>query len=77
MKYPKISEGDKIKFCYLKMPNPLKSEVIATPNELPEKLGLSAYIDYDTQFEKAFLQPLKVIAEQRNWKVERRSTLFD
>lgn len=77
MKYPTISEGDKIKFCYLKMPNPLKSEVIATPNELPEKLGLSAYIDYDTQFEKAFLQPLKVIAEQRNWKVERRSTLFD
>lgn len=73
---PLISDGDKIKFCYLKLPNPLKSEVIAVHNELPKELNLERYINRTIQFEKSFLNPLKSIAEKRGWEVEERSTLF-
>jgi DNA polymerase elongation subunit (family B) len=73
---PLISDGDKVKFCYLKLPNPLRSEVIAVHNEMPKELKIDSYIDRATQFEKAFLKPLLSIASQRGWDVEERSTLF-
>lgn len=73
---PLISDGDKVKYCYLKMPNPLRSEVIAFHNEMPEELKIDSYIDRATQFEKTFLKPLLSIASQRGWDVEERSTLF-
>jgi DNA polymerase elongation subunit (family B) len=76
-KYPKISEGDKIKFCYLKVPNPIHDTVIATPGALPKQFGLDNYIDYDMQFDKAFLEPLKTILDAIGWKTEKQSTLED
>ena len=66
-----IVDGDKIKFSYLKMPNPLKDAVIATSGELPKQLGLDSFIDYETQFEKAFLEPLKVILDIIGWNMEK------
>jgi len=77
-KYPLINEGEKIKFVYLKKPNPLKSEsVISYPVRLPKELGLEKYIDYDTQFEKSFVEPLKVILTCMDWTVEKSTSLFD
>jgi DNA polymerase elongation subunit (family B) len=74
-KYELIGDGDKIKFCYLKLPNPLMEHVISVPDNLPEELDFSKYIDYDTQFNKSFLEPIKGIVEIIGWDIEKRSTL--
>jgi DNA polymerase elongation subunit (family B) len=76
-KYQLIQEGEKIKFTYLKMPNPFKDTVISYPNRLPTELGLDNYIDYDLQFEKAFLEPIKVILDCMKWTTEKVSNLED
>ena len=72
---PPIQDGDKIKFAYLKEPNPIGDTVIATPDELPIEFELDKYIDRELQFSKAFLEPLRSIAEVIDWEVEHRSTL--
>ena len=69
-KYELIKEGDKIKFIYLKEPNTIKEDIIAFSTILPPELGLAKYIDYDTQFEKVFLDPLKNIMIAIGWKME-------
>ena len=79
-KYRLIYEGDKIKFIYLKKPNPLggtlgTDQVISFPNSLPKEFGLDDYIDYEKQFEKTFLDPLKNILESIGWKHEKSNTL--
>ena len=81
-KHRKIMDGDKIKFLYLKKPNPLGGafgldQVISFPNDLPKEFGLMPYVDYEKHFEKAFLEPLKNILETVGWKTERVSTLED
>ena len=74
-KYPKIQEGEKLKFTYLKLPNPLKDTVISYPQKLPTEMGLDNYIDYDLQFDKAFLEPIKIILDCIGWKTEQTSSL--
>ncbi len=74
-KYSLINNGEKIKFCYLKIPNPIQENVISFIQDFPHELGLQKYIDYDTQFDKSFLEPLKIILDAIQWKVERRNTL--
>ena len=76
-KYQKIQEGEKIKFTYLKMPNHFKSDVISYPSRLPKEFELDRYIDYDVQFEKAFLEPIKVILDCMEWKAEKTNSLMD
>ena len=73
--YQEISNGDKIKFCYLKLPNPTIEHVIACPAALPKQFGLDKYIDYDKQFEKSFLDPLTNILNMIGWSHEKRTTL--
>jgi DNA polymerase elongation subunit (family B) len=75
--YELIQDGNKVKFCYLKMPNPISENVIAFPNFLPKELGLHEYIDYDLQFSKTFKDPLKIVSDAINWRVEYISTLED
>lgn len=74
---PPIQNGDKIRYSYLKLPNPIQESVVAAPDSLPEALGLDNYIDRDKQFEKSFLEPIKSITEIIDWKVEQKSTLED
>lgn len=74
-KYEPVHRGEKIKFCYLRMPNVLGEHVISTPGTLPPEFDLDSMIDYDTQFEKAFLDPIKTILDVIGWKTERRNTL--
>jgi hypothetical protein len=74
-KYPLIQEGEKIKFAYLKDPNPVGDKVISILHNLPKELELEKYIDYDTQFSKAFLEPLKGVLDVIGWDTERRSSL--
>jgi DNA polymerase elongation subunit (family B) len=74
-KYPFIKEGEKVKYIYLKEPNIIRSNVIAFSQVLPIELDLHKYIDYDTQFEKAFVEPLKIILDSIGWKTEKTSSL--
>jgi len=76
-KYPLIQEGEKLKYAYLKMPNPFKDTVISFPGRLPKEFRLDEYIDYDLQFEKAFLEPIKVILNCMGWTTEKVSSLED
>jgi DNA polymerase elongation subunit (family B) len=74
-RYPLIQDGDKIKFCYMKMPNPLRENVIACHHNLPRQLNLDRYIDYDLQYNKSFVEPIKTILDAIGWQVEKRNTL--
>jgi hypothetical protein len=76
-KYPSIKQGEKIKFIYLKEPNPAKSHVVAFTQVLPDEFGLRSYIDYNTQFEKAYLEPLRIILNCIGWKTEKTNSLVD
>jgi len=74
-KYSLIQNGEKIKFCYLKKPNIIHENIISFIQEFPKELDLDKYIDYDLQFEKAFLEPLKAILDSIGWSVEKTNTL--
>ena len=64
-----------MKFLYLVKPNPIRESVISIVNNLPEELGVTKYIDYEKQFVKAFLDPIKVMLDCVGWKAEKTSTL--
>ena len=70
-KYSMINSGDKIKFIHLKKANPIRENVIGFNNDFPYELGLHKYIDYELQFDKAFLEPVKVILDSIGWNVEK------
>ena len=74
-KYRIINNGEKIKFFYLKIPNPIKENVFAFPDILPPELDLKRYIDYDMQFDKSYVEPMKNILEAIGWNVEKQNTL--
>ena len=76
-KYPLIQEGEKLKYSYLKTPNHFKNTVISFPGRLPKEFGLDNYIDYDLQFEKSFIEPIKVILDCMGWTTEKISSLED
>ena len=73
--YERISDGDKIKFLYLKEPNPVKDTVISIVNNLPKEFELEKYIDYEKQFVKSFLDPIKVMLDTIGWNAKKTSTL--
>ena len=75
--YPLIQEGEKIKFIFLKEPNTIQSDIIAFPTIMPKELDLDQYIDYDTQFEKSFIDPLRIVLDSIGWKTEHVSSLED
>ena len=70
-KYSLIQNGEKIKFVYLKKPNTIHENIISFIQDFPRELGIDKYIDYDLQFEKAFLEPLKIILDAIGWNVEK------
>ena len=74
-KYPLIQEGDKIKFIKLVEANPFKFDVISYMTNLPPEFKLQQYVDYDTQFEKTFLDPMRFILDAIGWKAEPQASL--
>lgn len=77
-KYPLIGEGEKIKFCHLRQPNPTTATVISAPGSIPPELNLQQYVDYDMQFNKSFIEPIKTITDAIGWSIEgKRNTIED
>ncbi len=74
-KYSLIKNGEKIKFCYLRNPNPIHENVMSFIQEFPRELGIEKYVDYDLQFDKSFLDPLRIILDVIGWQVERTANL--
>jgi DNA polymerase elongation subunit (family B) len=74
-KYPNLRNGDKLKFIYLKQPNPIKENVIAFPDYLPEEFKLEEYIDKELQFEKTFLDAIEPILQPIGWTASPQMTL--
>ena len=74
-KYSLIQNGEKVKFIYLKKPNTIHENIISFIQEFPKELNLDKYIDYELQFEKAFLEPLKIILDSIGWNIEKTTNL--
>jgi DNA polymerase elongation subunit (family B) len=72
-----LKNGSKIKFCYLKVPNPMMENVISFPQFLPKEFELEDFIDYDLQFDKTFKEPLKIVTDVIGWNLEKINTLED
>ena len=70
-KYSLINNGEKVKFIYLKKPNSIHENIISFIQEFPKELNLDKYIDYDLQFEKSFVEPLRAILDAIGWSVEK------
>lgn len=72
-----IRSGDKIKYVYLKKGNPLNSHVVGFINFVPTELEtiIMKYIDYDTQFDKTFLTPIRNFVSVVGWNPVYENTL--
>ena len=70
-----IKNGSKVKFCYMKMPNPTMENIISFPQFLPKEFGLEEHIDYDLQFNKTFKEPLKLVSDAISWELQHINTL--
>ena len=74
-KYQLIKAGEKVKYVYLKEPNPLGENVVSFISTLPKELDLHRFVDYNSQFEKSFVEPLTIILHTMNWKIKEESSL--
>ena len=69
-KYPEIMEGEKVKFVYLKNPNPFQANVFTFLTECPTELEVQKYVDYEKQFEKSYVEPLKFVTNSIGWMID-------
>ena len=65
-----MQEGDKIKFVHLRQPNVYTASAFSFITSFPKELDLKDKIDYDTQFTKSFVEPLKFISEKIDWWID-------
>ena len=80
-KYPLILDGEKIKFVHLKDPNPYQCNAFTFITECPTELDIAKYVDYEKQFEKSYVEPLKFITNAIHWHIDEsygtQATLMD
>jgi len=75
--YEPIKTSDKIKYVYMKLPNPIKEDIFAFHNKIPKELDLERFVDYNTMFEKSFLANINMLLVPLKWKLEKQNNLFD
>jgi DNA polymerase elongation subunit (family B) len=76
-KYQHIQEGEKVKFAYLRQPNIFRCHVLSAPGGCPAEWNIERVIDYDTQWDKAFVEPLETILSVAGWSTKYEASLFD
>jgi len=76
-RYQMIQEGEKIRFLYLMTPNTIKENCIGFIGVLPPELGLTKFVDYNTMWNKSFIEPLNGIIEGLGWNTSPQATLED
>lgn len=75
--HPLVKESDKIKFIYLRQPNPIRSNVIGFISTLPPEFGLDAYIDREKMWEGMFVGPLESFTRLLGYGHKTESSLDD
>lgn len=75
-KYEQVKDGNKIKFIWLKEPNPIGENIIAFTSKLPPEFGLDKFVDRKAMFEKSFLKPVQALTDTIGWETERKDALF-
>ena len=65
-----FQEGDKVRFVHLKEPNIYQSSAFSFITFMPKELDIYKFIDYDAQFEKSFVEPLKFITDKAKWLID-------
>jgi len=53
-----------------KLTNKYQSSSFSFITFMPKELDLFKFIDYDKQYEKNFVEPLKFITEKMNWLID-------
>ena len=74
--YDPIRDGQKIRFSYLKIPNRFFSHVLSAPDGCPPEWEIEKVLDYETQWQKSFIEPLQGILSAAGWHVEKQDSLF-
>lgn len=74
-KYQFIKEGEKLKWVYLKEPNPMQSDVLSFTTVIPAEFGISQYIDYNAMYNKNYLVQIERVTGAIKWQLEEISTL--
>ena len=69
-KFASINDGEKIKFVHLKEPNPYQSSAFSFITTFPKELDILKYVDYTTQYEKSFIEPVRFITDKINWAID-------
>jgi hypothetical protein len=64
-----------MKFFYLLEPNPVGTNAMAFLTEMPKEFGIHQYIDWETQWEKSFIEPLMLILNSIGWDTQPRASL--
>ena len=62
-----IGDGNKIKFIYVHPQNPLKTDVIGFRDEWPKEFDEYFKVDFDTQFQKSFVEPVQRFFDVMKW----------
>ena len=75
-KYAFIQEGEKIKYIYLKEPNPIGENVVSFMGQIPKEFNVDKFIDYNSQYQKSFYDPLNTVLQCIGWEGERKVSLL-
>ena len=74
-----IKENDKIRFVFVKVPNPYgmggRDAVLGFINKAPTQFQLDKFVDRKKQFEKTFGEPLDNILQAIKWSISDKVTL--
>jgi hypothetical protein len=74
--YNPIQPGDKCKRLFLLEPNKFNSNIIAFTNDNFVK-EIGDCINYDTNFQKGFMQPLNLMVNAMNYNLEKETVNLD
>lgn len=73
---PKIQSGDKILYVKLKHPNTYNCDAIGFQGKLPEEFKLNRFVDYESNYQKCFVDPMENLLGAIGWTTEEKPSLM-